>query len=78
MIAYPQLPGWKEPETGPAVAIPEQQAVALYWSNKGNLVIRQERSWCQDEDTYIVVERANVQSFLYKLCDFVGIPAAVR
>jgi hypothetical protein len=51
----------------------EQHETAIYWNPKGDLVIRQ-RSWL-DDDSLIFISRTNVDEFLDKLCDVVGIPS---
>ena len=61
-----------------SVLVPEQQAIAAYWNTSGNLVIRQERSWCDDEDSFIVVHSGNVHALIEKLCDVAGIPSMGR
>lgn len=61
-----------------SVIVPEQQAVAAYFNDKGNLVIRQERSWDRDEDSFIFIDRANADGFLDKLSDLLGYGAAGR
>lgn len=58
-----------------SIMVPEQQAIAAYYNRKGELVIRQERSWCDDEDSFIVIHGGNVHAFLDKLCDVIGIPS---
>ncbi len=58
-----------------SVVVPEQQAVAVYWNVRGELVIRQERTWDQDEDTFVVIARWNVDAFIDKLTDICGIPS---
>lgn len=56
--------------------IHEQQAIALYWNQSGGLVIRQEGTLYEHNDSYVVVNKENVQPFLDELCDFLGIPSA--
>jgi hypothetical protein len=60
------------------VVLPEQQAVAIYWNERGDLVIRQERSWCDDADHVVLIQRANIDAFIDKLCDVCGIPGVGR
>lgn len=56
-----------------AIVIAEQRAVACYFNTDGDLVIRQERSWNEDEDTFILIDKTNVDAFLDKLCTVCGI-----
>lgn len=62
--------------TDKSVIVPEQQAIAVYRNPKGELVIRQMRAWCDEEDRFIVIHDGNVETFLDKLCDVIGIPSA--
>lgn len=59
-----------------AVITPEQLAVAAYFNPAGDLVIRQERAWYQEDDSVVIVHRGNVASFIDKLTDVLGIPGA--
>lgn len=59
-----------------AVIIPEQQAIACYFNPAGDLVIRQERSWDREEDSFVFVHKSNLAAFLDKLCDICGVGSA--
>lgn len=61
---------------GDSTVLQEQPATAIYLNPKGELVIRQERTWSQEEDTVIVVCANNTQQFLDALCDRLGIGSA--
>jgi len=50
--------------------------LAVYWNTRGDLVIRQERDWSENDDPFLVIGRDNVDAFLDRLCDVVGIPSA--
>jgi hypothetical protein len=60
---------------GGSVVLREQRATAIYRNTAGDLVIRQERAWNEEEDPFIVITQQNEQEFLDKLCDFLGIPS---
>jgi hypothetical protein len=73
-------PGIDDPDfdwlNSESVVVPEQQAVAIYFNPNGELVIRQERSWSDEYDHFIVIHQRNAQQFLDKLCDALGIGSA--
>jgi hypothetical protein len=58
-----------------AVVVPTQLALAVYENPQGAIVIRQERDWCQEEDSFIVIEQKNLMTVIDRLCDIAGIPA---
>jgi hypothetical protein len=58
------------------VVLREQRLTAVYRNPHGDLVIRQERSWNEDEDPFLVIAADNVQPLIDKLCDLEGIPSA--
>jgi hypothetical protein len=58
------------------VVLREQRLTAVYRNPHGDLVIRQERSWNEDEDPFLVIAANNVQTLIDKLCDLEGIPSA--
>jgi hypothetical protein len=60
------------------VVLREQRALAVYWNTRGDLVIRQERDWSENDDSFLVISRNNVDAFLDRLCDVVGIPSVGR
>ena len=60
------------------VVLPSQAAIALYFNRRGDLVIRQEADFARDEDSFVYVEKGNVQAFLDKLCDVCGVGSAGR
>ncbi|MDH2381188.1 hypothetical protein [Bradyrhizobium sp. CER78] len=39
------------------VVVPSQDAIAVYANANNDLVIRRERTWDEDEDTFIVISR---------------------
>jgi hypothetical protein len=61
-----------------SVVLRHQPAVAIYRNNAGGVTIRQERSWDQDEDVTIYIDRDNIPAFIDKLTDICGIPSAGR
>jgi hypothetical protein len=61
-----------------AVVLHEQPATAVYFNTQDGLVIRQERTWDREEDTFIVISKENVQQFVDKLTDICGVPSIGR
>jgi hypothetical protein len=59
-----------------SVIVPEQQAVAVYRNQQGDIVIRQERSWSQDDDSFVVIHPDNLMRVIDRLCDLAGIGSA--
>lgn len=45
----------------PDIIVGEQRALAVYQNSHGNIVIRQERAWDEDEDIIIVLRRENAE-----------------
>lgn len=43
-----------------SIVLKRQDAIAIYRNGHGDVVIRRERDWNEDEDTCIVVQAANV------------------
>jgi hypothetical protein len=60
------------------VVLPEQSAVAVYENARGEIVIRQEKSWCEDHDHIVVVRPENLMTLIDKLCDLAGVGNAGR
>lgn len=54
---------WK----GAAVVVREQQAIAMYRDDTGNLVIRQERAWDEEYDSCIMINEHNAERFFVEL-----------
>lgn len=46
---------WQDAENAGDVILPEQRALAIYPNGKGNIVLRQEAGWNDDEDAVILV-----------------------
>jgi hypothetical protein len=57
------------------VVLRGQQATAIYRNEADALVIRQEKSWCDEYDMVICITRDNEQKFIDALCDALGIPS---
>jgi hypothetical protein len=53
--------------TSDSVVLQSQPATAIYFNPKGCIVIRQERSWCQDDDPYVVISPENAVVFMEAL-----------
>lgn len=47
----------------PSVVLHEQRATAVYQNNFGGIVIRQEKSWDEESDPYVVIGRENFVTF---------------
>jgi hypothetical protein len=62
-------------DDGSAVILREQPATAIYVNPTGALVIRQQRSWDQDEDTWIVIQRENVRLVALQMLAVLGMSA---
>jgi hypothetical protein len=60
------------------VVLGRQLAVAVYRTFDGGLIVRQERDWNAEDDTYddtyIVISPQNVSAFVDRLVDVAGIP----
>jgi hypothetical protein len=66
----PEVFDWNDVD---GFVLAEQAETAVYWNPKGDLVIRQ-RHW-HDDDSLIFISKTNVDEFVDKLCDVVGIPS---
>jgi hypothetical protein len=51
----------------PSVVLRSQPATAIYHNNKGHIVIRQERSWSEDSDPYVMISPENAVTFMEAL-----------
>jgi hypothetical protein len=60
------------------VVTPTQYAIAVYENPRRQIVIRQEAPWPDDEDPIVVVDRANLQPLIDRLCDIAGIASIGR
>jgi hypothetical protein len=56
------------------VLFSEQLATALYINRRAELVIRQHNP-SQQEDVIVIVQQENVQAFVDRICDLIGIPS---
>ena len=50
-----------------AVILHEQRATAVYHNKFGGLVIRQEKSWDEESDPYVVIGAENAVTFMEAL-----------
>jgi hypothetical protein len=64
--------------SGDEVVLCEQRKTAVYWNKDGDLVIRQERTWDENDDPFMVIAASNVQEFLDAICDRLGIGGVGR
>ena len=51
---------WK---SDPSVILQEQRATAVYHNPYGGLVIRQEKTWDEESDPYMVISAENITTF---------------
>ena len=51
----------------PSVVLRSQPATAVYHNAAGHLVIRQERSWSQEDDPYVMISPENAVTFMEAL-----------
>jgi hypothetical protein len=61
---------WSDRES---VVLHEQPATSCYFNEEGGLVIRQKR-W-PDDDTWVVIAADQIDTFIDKLTDIIGIPS---
>ncbi len=47
-----------------AVAVDQQDAIAVYSNDNGDIVIRRQKDWNEDEDSVIVLAPAHVRQFI--------------
>jgi hypothetical protein len=63
---------WRSEDAKEDIVCHRQQSIAAYRNKQGQLVIREERDWDRDEDTFIVVDKANVAALVKRICDLMG------
>jgi hypothetical protein len=51
----------------PSVVLRTQPATAIYHNGNGHIVIRQERSWAQEDDPYVMISAENAVTFMEAL-----------
>lgn len=44
-----------------------QPALAVYCNNQNQIVIRQERNWCDEEDSFVILNPAHIDAFVEHL-----------
>jgi hypothetical protein len=54
-------------DCGDDLVVPEQQAVAVFWNPRGELVIRQKADFYPDEDHYVIVHPGNIRKLAHRL-----------
>ncbi|WP_143270202.1 hypothetical protein [Bradyrhizobium sp. Ghvi] len=59
-----------------SVVLREQRATAVYRNRWNGLVIRQEKSWDEESDPFLVITQENCDVFVDRLCDLLGVPSA--
>jgi len=55
---------WNDAES---IVIPEQAALAVYTNPRGEIVIRQKRSWDREEDHFVYFDKTHVATLIDKL-----------
>lgn len=60
--------------TDDSVLLKRQPATAVYFNPAGDLVIRQEAEWNEEQDTFVFISKPYLMEFLDKLTDICGIP----
>jgi hypothetical protein len=56
-----------------SIVLAEQPATAIYRNRKNSIVIRQQASWDDEMDSFVIITNQNVMSFVDQLCELVGI-----
>jgi hypothetical protein len=51
----------------PEMVCPPQAATLVYQNNYGQAVIRQERTWNEEEDTYVIISKHYLQDVIDRL-----------
>ncbi|PAY07169.1 hypothetical protein CK489_15325 [Bradyrhizobium sp. UFLA03-84] len=49
------------------VVVPDQRATAVYVNGWGQAVIRQERAWDEERDTFVVIDHAHLPTLIAAL-----------
>lgn len=60
----------------PDIVLREQPETAVYFNPNGALVIRQRADWNEENDPFVFICPNNIEAFIDKLCDLIGIPSA--
>ncbi len=68
---------WNEAESEGIVVQPHCSRTAVYWNPAGDIVIRAEQAWNDDEDPYIVLSPLHVPAVIKKLFDMIDRPDAL-
>jgi hypothetical protein len=63
---------WESEDARECIVANRQHAVAVYTNNSDQIVIRQERDWDQDEDTIVIVDRANAAALVRRVYQLMG------
>jgi hypothetical protein len=63
---------WEEARQDPATFIPEQPATAIFTNPNGDLVIRQQGDY-REEDQFVVIARTNVERLLVAISETMGL-----
>jgi hypothetical protein len=61
-----------------STVLQDQRAIAIYFNDNEDLVIREAHPWNDDQDGFVIIRKGNIDAFLDKLTDFCGVPTAGR
>jgi hypothetical protein len=75
MLSAPAITDDFDWANNPDIVARHQDAIACYENLNGDVVIRREQSWCEDEDTIIVINKAHVPALVQALIDTAGLEA---
>ena len=56
------------------VIVPEQRTTAVYVNRWGQAVIRQEKAWDEEDDAFVIVDRAHLPALISRLQGIVDRP----
>ena len=73
MLSAPAITDDFDWANNPDIVARHQDAIACYENLNGDVVIRREQSWCEDEDTIIVINKAHVPALVQALIDTAGL-----
>jgi hypothetical protein len=68
---------WADAQKAGIVVQPHCSLTAIYWNPAGNIVIRAEQSWSEDQDPFLVLSPAHVPTVIKRLFDMIGRPAGL-
>jgi hypothetical protein len=54
------------------IVVQSQSAIAIYENPRREVVIRVQRSWDEEEDSFVIISRSNVQSVIEAIKALIG------